>query len=223
MSAGNEHDLQEAAATDEHSASQPSSTRGRALVPWLAMGAATLVLVIGLLSFKLFLSTAESSSAASAGGVVLLPSAGRPLALFAGNDAPDFTLHGLTGSDLSLSNYRGQVVLVNFWATWCVPCRREMPDMQRVYMERKDRGFAIVAVNIQEAREPINAFVSQYGLTFPIALDTKGEVTQRYGIYSLPTSYFIDKAGRIAEVRAGALTGSDILKRVDALLASPAG
>lgn len=221
MTSEDGHNHEGAAAAIESTASE--SPPGRSRMLWVVLSVAVLALVIGGLSFKLFLSTAESSSAASSGGVVLLPSTGQRAALAAGNNAPDFTLNGLTGAALSLSDYRGQVVLVNFWATWCPPCRAEMPDMQQVYMERKDRGFTIVAVNIQEAREPISNFVGKYSLAFPIALDTAGTVSQLYGIYGLPTSYFVDRSGRIAEVHVGPLTKSDILKKVDALLASPAG
>jgi len=223
MGVNNEPDVQEIATVEEHQASQILSTRRRALVPWLAMSAAVLVLVVGLLSLKLFLSTAESSSAASSGGVVLLPSAGQPPALVAGGDAPDFTLHGLAGPDLSLSDFRGQVVMVNFWATWCPPCRSEMPAMQQVYAESKDKGFTIIAVNIQEAQGPISDFVSKLGLTFPIALDPNGDVTKLYGIYGLPSSYFVDRMGRITEVHVGALTKAEILTKVNVLLASPVG
>jgi peroxiredoxin len=93
-----------------------------------------------------------------------------------------------------------------------------MPDMEQVYQEKKQDGFTVLAVNIQEARDPVSQFVNRFGLTFPILMDASGEVTQKYGIYSLPSSYFIDREGRITEVNVGALSKAAISRKVEAIL-----
>ena len=90
--------------------------------------------------------------------------------------------------------------------------------MQQVYEERKDQGFAVLAVNVQEAREPIAGFVGRYGLTFPMLMDTTGEAVQRYGVYALPSSYFVDRDGRVAVVQSGVLSKTAINTKLEGLL-----
>jgi len=111
----------------------------------------------------------------------------------------DFILPGMNG-EISLADYRGQYVLVNFWATWCPPCRAEMPDLQAYYEAHRDRGFAVVAVNQLEDRALVRQFVEEFGVTFPIALDTTGAVMAQYGTTeSLPVSYLIGPDGKLAK------------------------
>ena len=119
--------------------------------------------------------------------------------------APDFTLQTPDGETLSLSDFRGQAVLVNLWASWCGPCRDEMPAMQVVYDQLKDQGFVILAVNItsQDSRSDAIAFVAEYNLTFPILLDIHGEVAEAYNMLAFPSSYFIGKDGIIQEIVIG--------------------
>ncbi len=198
----------------------PIGAHPRPALRWLTIAAFAALLPLGLLLLQAPLPSGSSSSAS---GFVLLPTAGQPLVLAVGEDAPNFTLQSLEGGELSLEAYRGHVVVVNFWATWCPPCRSEMPDIQQVFTERKDKGLAILAVNIQEAPGPVHDFVGKYGLTFPIALDTSGAVTQLYRIYGLPMTYVVDAGGRVADVHVGPLTKSEILKKVDAAFASSAG
>lgn len=109
--------------------------------------------------------------------------------------APDFTLEDLSGSRLSLSSFKGKVVFVNFWATWCVPCRQEMPTMERLHRELQGRGLAVIAVNFREGKKEVKEFFAELGLTFPVLLDPEGEVSEKYGAWSLPLSYFIDRKG----------------------------
>ena len=123
-----------------------------------------------------------------------------------GTEAPDFTLPTLDGEMVSLASYRGQPVLLNFWATWCPPCRAEMPAMQRVYETYRDDGFVVLAVNVRESEEPVRAFIEELGLTFPILMDEKGDVTNTYRVYGLPTTYFLDREGRVYRVQVGAMT-----------------
>ncbi|HKA31722.1 MAG TPA: redoxin domain-containing protein [Candidatus Binatia bacterium] len=110
--------------------------------------------------------------------------------------APDFTLVDLAGRRISLKQLEGKVVFLNFWATWCGPCREEMPMMEALHREYKDQGLAVVAVNFREDKESVRRFFDELGLTFQALLDPKGEVSDRYGAFSLPLTYLIDRHGR---------------------------
>ncbi len=119
--------------------------------------------------------------------------------------APDFTLETLAGESITLSELRGKAVLLNFWATWCPPCRAEMPAFQQAYQDYSDQDFVILAVNAiqQDNLAAIHEFQAEYGLSFPIVLDNDGNVSRAYQVRSLPTSFFIDKDGVISEVVIG--------------------
>lgn len=117
--------------------------------------------------------------------------------------APDFTLETLNGQTVSLLSLRGQAVLINFWATWCPPCRAEMPAIQQVYDRYRDRGFTVLAVNLQESDAQVAAFAEQLGLTFPIPMDRSGSVFAQYRVRALPSTFFIDKRGIIQNVTVG--------------------
>jgi len=108
---------------------------------------------------------------------------------------PDFVLPDPAGTKLSLKDFRGKLVFLNFWASWCVPCREEMPAMERLYQEFKDRGFVILAVNIKDTRKDALAFVKELKLTYPILLDPPGEVGLLYGAWGLPATYLIGVKG----------------------------
>jgi thiol-disulfide isomerase/thioredoxin len=118
----------------------------------------------------------------------------------------DFELQTLRSGEASLSEYEGEVVLLNFWATWCAPCRDEMPSMQTLYETLDDDQFEIVAVNVREQRAPVEEFAKEYEITFPIFLDTSGRVSSTYGARGLPVSYIIGPDGTVV---AGALGGRD--------------
>jgi peroxiredoxin len=130
-----------------------------------------------------------------------------------GNAAPDFTLTNLEGAEVSLSDFRGKGVFINFWATWCGPCKREMPLMEKHYQEVKDEGIEILAVNIAESNVAVSSFIERIGVTFPVLLDSNPDrvVTQRYGVGALPASYFVDKDGVIVGHYVGEMNES-ILK-----------
>ena len=131
-----------------------------------------------------------------------LPSAeGTPV----GNPAPDFQLPNLDGKTVSLSDLRGKPVLLNFWASWCRPCRDEMPHIQQVYEEWSDKGLVVLAINLGESSSKVKEFVQSYGLPFPVLLDTKGDIAQKYNVRGLiPTTFFIDKNGIIQVKKIGA-------------------
>lgn len=109
--------------------------------------------------------------------------------------APDFTLPDAGGRKVSLKDFRGKVVFLNFWATWCESCREEMPSMERLYREFKGKGLEIVAVNIKEKPQDALAFARELKLTYPVLLDPEGEVGLLYGAFGLPATYVIDRKG----------------------------
>lgn len=131
--------------------------------------------------------------------------------------APDFTLPALNGGEVQLAQYRGQVVLVNFWGTWCEPCKRETPALQAAYERLREEGFVIIGVNLTDdelaqgnSESDIRSFVEQYNVTYPIALDVAGEATTAFRVFPLPTSYFIDAQGTIRYVRVGEITTDEV-------------
>lgn len=129
--------------------------------------------------------------------------------LMKGNIAPDFVLESLDGEERKLSDYRGKKVILNMWATWCPPCREEMPDMQQLHEQYGDGDVAIVAVNLtssEQAIEDVTEFVEEYGLTFPVLLDPKEQVSGRYQIVSIPTSYILDVEGKIQQKVVGPMS-----------------
>jgi len=137
-----------------------------------------------------------------------------------GIDPLDFTLPLLNGETVKLSDLKGTVVFLNFWATWCGPCRAEMPSMEAVYQKLKDRGFEILAVNIMESPETAAAFMNENALTFPTALDAAGGVSARYGIQAIPTSFIIDKRGLIVSRVTGSIdwNTANIIAALESLL-----
>ncbi|MBI5825423.1 MAG: TlpA family protein disulfide reductase [Chloroflexi bacterium] len=132
----------------------------------------------------------------------------------AGFTAPDFTLKTPTGEEYTLSELKGNAVLVNLWATWCPPCRAEMPAIQKMYDEYKDQGFIVLGVNMTYQDDPftVTPFVEEHGLTFPILLDEIGNVGTAYQIRSLPSSYFINRLGVITEVVIGGPMSEALLR-----------
>lgn len=132
----------------------------------------------------------------------------------AGFAAPDFTLKTTTGETYTLSELKGNAILVNHWATWCPPCRAEMPAIQKLYDEYKDQGLIILAVNstVQDNPLDIPPFLEEYHLTFPVLLDETGEVARAYQVRSLPSSYFINRLGIITEVIIGGPMSEALLR-----------
>jgi peroxiredoxin len=139
----------------------------------------------------------------------------------AGFLAPDFSLKTLGGENVKLSDLRGKVVLVNVWASWCPPCRAEMPALERVYQAYKDQGFVVLAVDstVQDTVANATAFVSENKLSFPILLDESGSVTRQYRVQSLPSSFFVGADGIIREVVIGGpMAEALLISRVEKLL-----
>lgn len=113
------------------------------------------------------------------------------------SEAFDFTLEDLNGKSHTLSDYKGKIVFLNFWATWCPPCRAEMPSMQKLYQSWDNKKFIMLAVNIRQSRDAVKAFADKNGYAFPILLDLNGKVATRYKVRGIPTTYFIDEKGKV--------------------------
>ena len=148
----------------------------------------------------------------------------RPPLPRSGYPAPDFTLETLEGKTVTLSDLHGEVVLINFWATWCPPCRAEMPAIQKVYEEYRDQGFTVLAVNQRENPGRVVAFMDELGLTFPVPMDRDGRVFERYRVNALPSTFFVDRAGIIQDVTIGGpMARTFIESQITSLLAEGEG
>lgn len=119
------------------------------------------------------------------------------------NKAPDFELPGLDGKPASLSDFRGKPVLLNFWATWCPPCRAEMPYIQEIYEEWSGKGLVVLAINIGENPSKVGEFMESFFLSFPVLLDEDSKVSNEYNVRAIPTTFFIDKNGIIQVTKIG--------------------
>jgi len=118
--------------------------------------------------------------------------------------ARDFTVPSPDGKAIKLADYRGKVVFLNFWATWCLPCREEMPTMERLHQRFKDTGFVILAVSVDaEGAQVVTPFVKEHKLTFPIGLDPKMTLAERYGVRAIPSSFLMDRKGRLVALALG--------------------
>jgi peroxiredoxin len=132
-----------------------------------------------------------------------------------GVQAEDFRLTDLAGKEQSLSQYRGKIVLLNFWATWCKPCTTEMPAMQTTYDKLRDKGFVVLAINELEDDARVREHIKQYGHTFPVLMDHDNKVANQFGVVGLPVSLFIDQDGRVQEyIKGGLLTEQRIEETV---------
>ncbi len=134
-----------------------------------------------------------------------------------GKEAPDFTLETLDGETIRLSDLRGKIVLINFWATWCPPCREEMPALQAAYEKHRDEGFLILGVDLQEAPDTVRAFRDEFGITFPLLLDRDGAVFNLYRIQAIPTSFFVDPQGTIQVLHVGPMTLTTIERYLEGI------
>jgi peroxiredoxin len=166
-----------------------------------------------VLVFALMLQAASAHAAAPA--QTMTPVADRPT-------TPDFALKDIDGKLRRLSENRGKVVLVNFWATWCPPCRREMPSMQRAWKQLKGENFEMLAVNVGEDEDTIFGFTFSTGveLTFPILLDRDAQVIKAWPVIALPTSFVVDPQGRIVYRAVGGREWDDpeLLKKIRELM-----
>lgn len=188
------------------------NVKGHNLRPLLWISLAALVVVgVGL---WIGLNPAASSGDNSAGGLGPAPIAGHP--------APEFTLKNVEGQTVSLSDFRGQPVIINFWATWCGPCRVEMPHLQAAYEAHQPNGLVVLGVNLTERDSPqaVPDFLAEFGLTFPVVLDESGQVAEMYRVFGQPASVFVTEDGVIHQVFQGPVNEQFINDRVAELLGS---
>ena len=136
----------------------------------------------------------------------------------AGEMAPDFEILHPDGRRTRLSDLRGRPVIINFWASWCGPCRVEMPELVRVYEAHREAGLTILAVNLEEPEDRIQAFAQEFRIPFPVLRDPEGRLADRYQIHSLPSSIFIGRDGVIAARWIGLLTPSLLEKHLRRIL-----
>ena len=123
-----------------------------------------------------------------------------------GTIAPDFTLSDLDGNLINLADFRGKTVLLNFWATWCPPCRKEMPDIEAVYQGYKDLGVEVIGIDRKESKSTVETFVQEGRYSWTFLLDTSGDVFKDYRVSGIPKSFFVDEAGIIREIHIGQMS-----------------
>ncbi len=149
---------------------------------------------------RLLLSAAALLACAAAPAATLQPSA----------MAPDFTLRSMDGPNLRLNEQRGRVVMVNFWATWCGPCRQEMPHLNKLHDKYRDAGFVLLGVNIDDNARAATDLATKLGLRFPVLLDTDKSVSRLYDLGSMPATVLIDREGRVRHLHRGYREGYEL-------------
>jgi thiol-disulfide isomerase/thioredoxin len=166
--------------------------------PWYSVSSVVkfLTLILPAVVFLFCTCTAKAQSAAPSGTAKAFDDAG--LRLLSTKVSPrDFSLSLLEGETKNLSSYKGKVVFLNFWATWCGPCRIEMPSLEALYNKFSDKDLEILAVNCREDQATVSSFLKNEGFSFPVLLDLNGRVSTNYGVQAIPTTFLIDRDGMI--------------------------
>lgn len=132
--------------------------------------------------------------------------------------APDFTLRLFDGEYFNLSEHKGRPVVINFFASWCIPCKAEAPSFDKVYREYKTKDVAFLGIAIQDTETKAIGFVNEVGITFPTGLDEDGKIKESFGVFGIPVTYFIDKNGKINYTHAGMMTEDLIRYELDKIL-----
>jgi len=135
-----------------------------------------------------------------------------------GQKAPDMPMSGIEGGVVNLESFTGKVIVLNFWATWCPPCRKEMPLLESTYKRYQKDGLVILGINYNEERERVLKFTQEMGVSFPIILDKELKLTRKYGVLALPATFFIDRKGIIRDQYKGEIIEEIIATKVEPLL-----
>lgn len=210
-------------ARTEESAANDRSHPARAVVRWVlvpAVSVGLVLLLIWLLDSGRFPGLEREGRQVVELNSDFFSTSGEPLGAERGDGpglgkpAPEFTLLNTDGSAVSLSDFRGNVVLINFWATWCTPCRKEFPELVKTYADGSG-DVVVIGVNMQENRDQVRAFADEYGADFPILIDPKAEVADAYRVLGLPSTYFVDQQGVLREQQFGLLTPAIIQEKLE--------
>lgn len=190
---------------------------------WLKIGVELVVLtIVGLVVASCSGANGDSGTESTTGTQETVHSDLEP-APRTGHPAPEFTLTTLDGDEVSLSDFRGQPVILNFWASWCGPCRVEMPDLQKTYDTHGEDGVVVLGINLtrrENSLDDVPAFIDEFDLTFPIVLDEEGEVAKLYQVRGQPASVFIDANGIVQTMWQGPVTKQFIEDQLVDLTAS---
>jgi cytochrome c biogenesis protein CcmG/thiol:disulfide interchange protein DsbE len=136
-------------------------------------------------------------------------------ALAKGSDAPDFTLERLDGEgELTFSSLRGKAVVLNFWASWCIPCREEAPVLEALWQENRERGLVVLGLDAKDFRRDALDFAERFGLTFPLVYDGPGDTVSTYGVTGFPETFVIDREGKVVDVLVGAVDSDEARARL---------
>jgi len=164
---------------------------------WFAAGAIAL-LVLGLLAYSLF--------------------AGPSAALQPGSEVPEFRLSALDGTPMDLSALRGKVVVTHFFASWCAPCRQEAPDLQHTWHNYQGQEVQFLGIAYKDAAASAQAFVDEFGVTYPVAVDPGNRIARAYGVTGVPETFVIDRAGNLLHHFVGSVTEAELSRQIDGLL-----
>ena len=132
--------------------------------------------------------------------------------------APAFALELMDGNKFDLNGHKGKPILINFFASWCLPCREEMPVLQKIVHEYQPKGVIFLGVAVDDTEKKMKEFIARYGVTFPVGLDKTAEIQKSFGLYGIPTTYFIDKKGVINYFHSGTVTEELLRHELDKLL-----
>lgn len=134
-----------------------------------------------------------------------------------GDQAPDFVLTDLNGQKHQLSNYKGQGVLLNFWGTWCPPCKEEMPALNKAYQAFENKGVQVISINIAQSDFEVRDFVSSYGLDFPMTIDKTKSVMRAYNVDQLPATFLIDSTGKVQRILTYGITEKEFKQYMESI------
>lgn len=170
----------------------------------IVLAVAGLVLALGVIGFLLMQGSAKNEFAGSSPETK--------------ESAPNFTLALLDGDNFRFSDHKGKPVLINFFASWCLPCREEMPVLEKIVHEYQPKGVVFLGIAVDDTEEKMKDFIARYNVTFPVGLDKTADIQKAFGLYGIPTTYFIDSKGVISYSHSGVVTEELLQHELDKLL-----